>query len=351
MLVKSLELVRIIGSFGMEREKNSDLYEDRVLELFPFAVKNKIPLLYLESVKSLCENCGELKKSYMQLREKNEAILFLTKEIANALSKQDINYVVFKTLRPFPFVASDIDLLFFDDSWKKALKALMELRYRLIGSERCSFTMLDVKSGIKIDSYDEIAVSNLAYMDKRKMEEDVTERTINEVQVPVLTPEADLSVTIAHSFYKEQMYTLADFYAITACLTHFTSKQRKRLIALAKSQHIGYACSLLLRLTQTIYETVFQTKMREIAEISSKLHSSSLLHAASRQTVERFVKDTKLPYKYNFPVMAMGFAHKILRDKSTKRSIPYQARDILSNPLFLKGFMTQLVVHITRETY
>ena len=351
--INSLGLVKIIGSFGTEGKRKGIVYEDRdLLELFPLSIKNKIPLLYLESVKKLCENSDELKKFYMRLREREEAILFQIKEIVNTLSGKNVNYAVFKTLRPFPYIASDIDLLFFADGGpKKALKAFAESGYKSLNSGPLNFTMFNLESGVKIDLYDEITVSRMAYMDKRKIKEYVTETTIDDVQIPVLTPEVDLLSVIAHSFYKEQLYTLADFYAIVLNVTQFTPQQTDTFIKLAKAQCIEYACILLLELTQTIHSIVFRSKIREIEEISSEFHVGPLLVAATYRTLRHIENKMKMPYKYDYATVAVGMVEKILKDESTKRSAPFQVKEFLLNPQFAKEFIERLVSHIVRETY
>ena len=351
--INPLSLVKIIGTHGTEGKRKGIVHENRdLLELFLLSIKNKIPLLYLESVKKLCENCNELKKPYMRLREREEAILFQTKEIVNTLSGHNINYAVFKTLKPFPYIASDIDLLFFaDEGSKKALKAFVRSGYKLLNSGPLNLTVFDLENCIKIDLYDEITVSRIAYMDKRKIEEYVTETTIDNVQIPVLTPEVDLLSAIAHSFYKEQLYTLADFYAIVLNVTQFTSQQKDTFIRLAKAQCIEYACSLSLELTQTIHSIVFGNKIREIEEVLSEFNLGPLIVAATYRTLRNIEKKMKMPYKYDYATVAMGLVEKILRDESTKRSVPFQVKEFLLNPRFSKGFIERLVSHIVRETY
>lgn len=351
--INSLSLVKIIGTFGSEGKRKGIVYEKRdLLELFPLSIINKIPLLYLESVKKVCENCNELKKSYMRLREREEAILFQIKEIVNTLSGLNINYVVFKTLKPFPYVASDIDLLLFaDDAAKKALKAFAESRYKLLNSGPRNFSMLDLESGIKIDLYDEITVSRIAYMDKRKIREYVTEITIDNMQIPVLTPEVDLLSVMAHSFYKEQLYTLADFYAIVLNITQFTSQQTDTFIKLAKAQCIEYACALSLELTQIIHSIVFRNKIRKIDEISSEFKLGPPLVASTYRTLRRIEKKMKMPYKYDYATVGMGLVEKIIKDESTKRSVPFQMKEFLLNSQFSKEFIERLASHIVRETY
>lgn len=352
--MKSLELVEIIGSLSAcENEKKCDYYKDKdLLELLPLAVKNKIPLLYLENVKSYCENCDELKKAYMQLRKKNEAIFFRVKEIVNLLSGKAINYAIFKTLKPFPFIASDIDLLFLtEDSSQKALEAfLTDGNYKLLDAVFHNSTMLDRETGIKIDFYNDITVSGTIYLDRKKLKKYVTETTIDKIQVPILSLEADLLVTIAHSFYKEQLYTLADFYAITRRLSQLTAEQRDTFVELVKAQHIEYACVLLLMLTQKIHSIVFGTGMDELVEISNKIRLNSVLNTAISKVLSRFGKKKRLPYKYNFTTIALGFADKFFRDKSTRDSLPSQIK-LWITPQLLKRFVAQFVIHLVRETY
>jgi hypothetical protein len=288
----------------------------------------------------------------MRLREREEAILFQVKEIVNTLSEQNINYAVFKTLKPFRYIASDIDLLFFaDEGAKKALKAFAESGYKLLNSGPRNFTMFDLESGIKIDLYDEITVSNIPYMDKRKIKDYVTEITIDNVQIPVLTPEVELLSVIAHSFYKEQLYTLADFYAIVLSVTRFTSQQIDTFMKLVKAQCIEYACSLSFELTQAIHFNVFRNKIREIEEISSEFNLGPLIVAGTYRTRRYLEKKMKMPYKYDYATVAMGLVEKILKDERTKRSVPFQVKEFLLNPEFSKGFIERLVSHIVRETY
>jgi len=351
--INSLSLVKIIGTYGTEGKREGVVRENGdLLELFPLSIKNKIPLLYLESVKKLCENCDELKKSYNWLREREKAMLSQIKEIVNTLSGHNISYAVFKTLKPFPYIGSDIDLLFFaDEGTRKALKAFGEHGYKLLNSGPLNFTMFDLESGIKIDLYDEITVSRIAYVDKRKMEEYVTETTVDNVKIPVLTPEVELLSAIAHSFYKEQLYTLADFYAIVLHITQFTSQQTDTFIKLAKAQCIGYACSLSLELTQTIHSIVFRNKIREIEEISSEFSLGPLLSAATYRTLRHVEKKMKMPYKYDYATVAMGLVEKILKDGSARRSMPFQVKEFLLNPHFSKEFIERVVSHVVRETY
>lgn len=350
--MNSLDLVRVIDS-QVTNEKRNFLYKDEaLLELFILAVKNKIPLFYLETVKNLCADCDRLQGYYMNLKEKEQALFHVLEQIVSVLSKYSVDYLVFKTLRPFPFIASDIDLLFFShDQARKALEVFTQNGYELIGPKAGNLTLVDSRSGIKIDLYKEISVSNIVYLDKSKISECVTQATLNELSVPLPTPEADLLLFIGHSFYKEQLFTLADFYAIVLSLAKFTSEQRDTFVELVKAQHIEYACSLLLRLTQAIHSIVFQTRMSEIEEILGRVCVNSLTRAAADRALRRFRRNMSLPYKQSYDTIAIGLMDKFLRDESTRQSLPRQIKHLLSNPQFLEGFVTQLVTHIIRETY
>jgi hypothetical protein len=263
-----------------------------------------------------------------------------------------MDYVVFKTLKPFPYVPSDIDLLFFSrDESRKALALFARKGFRVLGSGPLNFTVLNSENGIKVDLYDEVMVSGTAYLDKRKLKEFVTETLINGFQVPVFAPEVELLCTIAHSFYKEQLYTLADFYTVLTNVTRFTSKQRDVFLKLAKTQCVQYACSLSLELTYLIHSKAFDERVREIEDIWKELCVESLFVSYARKKLKGKERRLKMPYKYDYVTVILGFLEKIVKDNGTRSTLPNQLRDLLLNPTFSTGFIQNLVNHALRETY
>jgi hypothetical protein len=349
----SISLVEIIGTpFGTYGEKDNVRENGELLGLFPLSIKNKIPLLYLDSVKKLYGNLYELQSHYTQLKESEKAIRLQIKDIANILGRKKTDYAVFKTLKPFPYIASDIDLLLFaDEGVKEALMAFTESGYRLLDSGPRNFTVFNLESGLKIDLYDEITASNIIYMDKQKIRGYVVSTTLDNQQIPVLNPEVELLCVIAHSFYKEQLYTLADFYAIILNMASFTYQQIDTFIRLAKELRIEFACCILLELTQNICFGVFQSRIKEIQEVIGELVHRPLIFSMSNSTIGHLDKRIPIPYKFNYATIAFGFIDKILKDGKTKRSVLFQVKDFLLDRQFSKGLIERIVGHIIRETY
>lgn len=347
--MNSLDLIRIIGIDDINEGKI--YHSEKLLELFPYSITNKIPLFYLEKIIPQCKEHDRLIKAYLHLRKRQQQQLFLLQKIACIFSRYDVDYTVFKTLKPFPSIGSDVDLLFLSqDGFKKGYSLLSKNGYHLIGPKFRNLTLHDPQTDINIDLYNEITVSNIIYIDKTKIRDFTTEVNINNIQVPIPTKEVDLLLSIAHSFYKEQLYTLADFYLITIFLTKFTQKQKNHFLQLVNEQHIEYACSLLFRMTQNLHLYIFRNKLEQIEEILSNLYLNSFLDVEIHKTINNFSKKMKLPYKLTYKTAIIGLVDKIINDANTKKSVPHQIKEMM-NPLFLQEFISQLVIHVIRETY
>lgn len=337
--------------FSTWNKIESEVLENRnLVVLFNLALKNKIPLPYLDVVRKLGK--PEYEQLYTQFIEKEKTQLCQIRDLAELLSGQNISYVVFKTLKPFPYVASDVDLLFFNNnSSTKALNLFLKKGYQQLDSIPPNLTVFNSERSTKVDLYGEVTVSRIAYLDKRKLHKYITETTVFDTKVPVLTPEVELLSVIAHSFYKEQLYTLSDFYTIVANVDKFTVQQEITFVESAREQHVEYACILTLELTSLLYSFFFNKKLQKIEKILSELDYGKFVTQAIRRVLNQILKTFKLPYKYDYVTVFVGFIEKILKDENAKRCLPFQMRDSFSNPRFSARFIEEIANHILRETY
>lgn len=169
----------------------------------------------------------------------------MMESISSIFEGEKLNYVIFKTVRPYPEDVADIDVLNMGsrDNYKEMVKILEEGGYLLMEKEAYCTTFQDYKTRFKtelmIDIYDEIGVSHLIYLDKRKLISYVTEKKLlNEQTVKVFKPEAELLATIAHSAIKENQYILAEYYATLYYLALMDQHSIERLINLIRENKL-----------------------------------------------------------------------------------------------------------------
>jgi len=188
----TIELLRVLGSPFVSVATVSRS-RGRLIDLSQASAKNR--MLY--------------QKERLKYLKTQEAIA----RTSQILKDANIKHVLIKTIRPYISTTVDIDVLIFGSNfeYEEAIMTFLKSGYRMLGQGPQSTTLQDPIIDIKIDIYNEIAVSQIVYLDKRKLANLCNDtRLPNGESARTLTPEADLATVIPHSIVKEHMYTLAE---------------------------------------------------------------------------------------------------------------------------------------------
>lgn len=352
----TLKLLRVIGSpFVADQELPKN--RDEALELYDYATKNKIGLLYLTSLEDQekLEEFG-LKLEYQEKCEKHSKQAITANRFSILLNSFNINYAVFKSIMPFPATLSDVDVLFFgsNEEYKKAVKMLVENRY--IKSELGSGPHVDMfhdmrdcdhidlreheKDVYDIDLYKDVAISHVVYLDKRKLTKHVIEKNISDGQIKILRPEAELVVSITHSIIPEQLCTLLIYYATLYYFEKMSTGEIKRFINIAKENNVTFPirahCSLVVELHQAAYGFVPE-KIKEVL--------TNLGDARNNLLKNNF----KMPHRYSWSTI-IGTLLEMTKGEEFRKSVVVQIMHMLS-PKFAKYVLGQIIWRRRRETY
>ena len=114
--------VRLLRTIGSPFAPAGETLITESLELYNHAVKNKIPLLYLEVLKQQGK-LNELKRKYEEEHTRYSKFLDAIAKVSKTLDAANIDFTVFKTLRPYPVALNDVDILILgnDDMYKVAI--------------------------------------------------------------------------------------------------------------------------------------------------------------------------------------------------------------------------------------
>ena len=218
---QSALLVNLIGIPNVRKPDLSQLKTENITNFLKLAEKNKIPLLFLREAASKIE-LEATKTMLLKYEEKYERSIELTKFVASAFKKSDINYTFFKTMKPFPYVPSDVDVLFWTNSdLKKAVRTLTGEGCKVLAEDTYGVTMFSPLHDLNIDLTTQIAVSGLIYVNKESLVNHTRELEFYGTTVKTLNSPADLVVVTAHSIFKEQMFTLSDYYFLVMFKQHW----------------------------------------------------------------------------------------------------------------------------------
>ena len=112
-------LVRHIGIPGANEKQLSELRNEDFQRFLQSAQQNKVPLLFLRTV-----NCNRnIQQLLSHYEEQYKNTLNLITYAVDLLDRMKVSYALFKTLKPFPYVPSDIDILLQSD---KSLRLVAE---------------------------------------------------------------------------------------------------------------------------------------------------------------------------------------------------------------------------------
>jgi hypothetical protein len=327
----SLSLAKSIGLPGTIEGK-APLQGDS-LKLFNLAKLNKIPLLYLESI--IIKKSSPLETQLLYYRGRYERTLDLTAQVSGLFGESDIRYVLFKTLKPFPYTPSDIDVLFWSN--QDLLNACFLLKKRgftVLDTDLNGVTMYSFKHQLNVDLTTAVAVSGFTYLDKTMLFNNKAQVKINGVNVQTLAPSADLVTVAAHCMYKEQMYLLSDYYTCVLSSQFF-----QEALELAKCAHVKFALETALKITNDITVAAFGSNKAITKKLDQSLSSVDLGVVVS-------AGDFDFPAKYPPQILLRGLTKKFLQDPALRRSLSPGLRSTLRSETILR-----LLSHFYRKGY
>jgi len=328
---KSISLVRHIGIPNickpiLKLENNS----------FPTflatAEQNKIPLFFLKTAACGIKN-HDVQYVLSQYEKKHKNTLDLITSTAQLLEKIGACYSFLKTLKPFPYTPSDIDvLLWSNENLGTIVKILKSQGCIPLEKSAYGITMFSPKYKMNLDLTTQIAVSGLIYVDKESLSSCISQFEIGGSIVQTLKPSADLLVVAAHSIFKEQTYTLSDYYTFVL-LTQYWKEAAK----LAKELHLKHAFNTVLKMTEAVTIIAFG---------SANSLMKSFEEVGITNAEETSGQEFELPKKYDLATLSIAFLKKIKDDPMSKKSLFHIAQSA-SHPTFYK----RLLEHALRKTY
>jgi hypothetical protein len=308
-------LLRTIGIPGIlgAREGKIDV------ELMKLAKLNKIALLYSRAVRNDAND--------RDLIIRHELLIKTLEQVSSMFNEHSIKYALFKTVKPIPTTPSDVDVLLPEEDFRRAENLLMSSGYSRTTHDAYSSTL---EKDMIVDLQQQPSVSNVPYLPSKLLLENTIVRGISGFDVHTLNPEAELLVIASHSFYKEQMFTMNDYYSITLLAEQ---GDLGKVLKLARQARVLEALQIIVGLCSEITESVFEKKLR-ISELSQ------LLKAPQGSPIQN------MPLKFPFMLIIKLLIVRASKDREMrKKLVPAMLR--IATP----GQLLKLLSHATRRTY
>jgi len=277
MIEDTIKIIQLIEHSHFEF-KSDFIEEKELMRFFNISFHNGVSHFFLtQIIKFLyAYNYMDLINIYEQYKNRELKYIIAFKRITNLMFLYDVNYVIFKTLKPYPFMGSsyDIDLLILTISNSELTKILNNLKHesyniKSLGSNHIA--LHDVAYDINIDLYITPSYADMIYLDKTKLS---TPNKIDMygVNLNALSLEEELLIMMLDSAYSDRRYKLKDYYNILLILNKMNQQQKYAFKKLVHKNNMKFATNLVLHLTQHLYYKSHKKISKDINEITTKIN-------------------------------------------------------------------------------
>jgi hypothetical protein len=209
---------------------------------------------------------------------------------------------------PFPAVPNDVDIIHFgnDPTYQKAIDLMVNSEYQEVkGQADAQQTMFhDIKYGglqhphppkkdvYDIDLYQKISASQLVYLEKSKLKNNVVQKPFQNIEVNGLRNYAELMVIIIHSIIPEMIFTLFVYYTTLHYIEKMDKIEINNFVKLVQENNITNSAKAHFALVAELHNQAYGFIPEKIQYIIDALGSN-------KKEVDNFLKSgLKMPYNY-----------------------------------------------------
>ncbi|MFK5891816.1 MAG: hypothetical protein QM504_01185 [Pseudomonadota bacterium] len=349
MSYKSIQLMKIIGTPLCDAVEETR--EDE--ELYQFAFKNNIELLYLSKLKE--ENkLDKLEEEYNSLKEREKDTLNSINRLATVLKKHNIQYGITKTLRPYSGTPNDIDCLYLGplDKYEDVGKILQNENYLLTAPNDMQYEFFDeladekfskLKSGGRfyIDFYRELAADHMPYMDSEVLMKHRIETPIegHADTVTIFEMKHEMIILSLHSIIMHRIIPLEVIYTYSYYLSTMTNEDINQLWIDTVNNHAEIAMRTVLTTMKILYQEAYNT-------IPEKLELLLSLSGERKSEAKNFIdSEYHMPHIVNLSTFVTSVFGK-LRSKRSRQGFLKELFHML-NPVFA----VEVIYHMISKKY
>ena len=322
-------------------------------ELFTFAFKNNIELLYLSKLKEL-NKLNKLEEEYHTLKEREKDTLKTMDRLSSVLKKYNIEHAFTKTLRPYPGTPNDIDCLYLGpiNDYEKSGDILQKEDYRLTAPNDMQYEFFDMQSDDKfsklksggrfyIDFYRELAADHMPYMDSSVLIKHRIDVGIEGFSDPIkiFTPQHEMIVLSLHSVIMHRIIPLEVIYTYSYYLDEMTNDDISNLWQETKNNHAEIAMRTVLTTMKILY-------LEAYGHLPDKLEFILSLSGVHKSEAKNFISsEYHMPHIVNLSTFVTSVFGK-LRGKRSRQGFLKELLHML-NPVFA----VEVIYHMVSKKY
>lgn len=367
---RTIRLLRAIGSPLGKKEPIATASESR--ELYAYSVKNKISLLYLSSLKRR-GLLNLLTREYRREMRAYSRILEVACKVSRTLDAGSIQHVIFKTVRPYPALPGDIDVLVLGggDSYANAIETLLRAGYtpevtvqrdlrglqsdetyrhlsKLVSKPTYGWkhvsptgvSFIDSEHRFPIDLKKAVAASDIVYVSQSITP--ASSLLPNGMVIKTPSPEMELTIQIIHSTF-EQLWPLSEYYALAYALSRNGDEVIVDFLRTLRKNRITRAASAYFSLCALVHRSAFGDIAPELSRVLQAFGCDKL------ESLSMMKRDYCAPHRYSL-ITTLAVILEKLREDRFAASAGRQFVHML-NPLFSAQVFRDFTFRRIRDFY
>lgn len=345
--VKTADLIKVVGS--PFTTQNSSYPDEFLLRIYDRAFFDRVAPLYLHMHRRTDWD-PKLERHYrfvVEREAKTRSVLSgLAKQLNDWDSHDSLGYVIFKSLKPYPAIPNDTDVLIFGGKkeFESALKHLYAQNYVFHEWAPMQTTIYDPRGRGKIgagkkggtyyiDVYREISTDYVCYLGENAIHPHVIVCYINGVPVRLLRQEPELAIILFHNVFPERTYQLEHFYMPLYCFAD-PSFDLNLFMHFAEANGLTRAIRTNLSFAEVLHKQHFGFVPQPIERVLDKW-------GRSQMETERFIQmGMESPYLFSTWLFWKAATEKV-KDTVFLKSLLVQGMHMM-NPLFFLDVVVSL---------
>lgn len=335
-MTTTIDLVRCLGAPLINDGKPVDLYESE--EILDLAFTNRVELIYLENLKNagLLDKLAPKLEEYEARREKtNDCII----RIAQTMDKHGVDYAITKSLRPYPAIPNDTDMLYLGPlkDYEDAVKCFEAEGFIKSGGGKMQTELFDPHGGgtyneekrggmFYIDFYRQLAADHVPYMDSAVLRNHTFTKKVGDTDVKLFKPIAEMTILYLHAVIMHRMIPLEVMYSTSYWIKDMTKDDFDEFEQYIRDNHAVICARTAFGLMSHVYKQAFGEVPGQIQEMVNRL-------GVREAEVDELIKNNNsFPHIALFSTFALSLFEKIMEWNSFKGFLKELA--LMINPLF-----------------
>jgi hypothetical protein len=287
------------------------LHDEKLLsEAIAIARKNKVFLAFYTGLLNLHLRVPSYAKEMAEKEFKRKTLYEeALAEIAEVAEHENIEFMVFKSIKPFPYVGDDIDVFIpNNEGFRAFIELLRSLGYQSLGEGPPEETMAKRVQGfsIMIDVHRALSASYIPYVDGTRVWERKVKRRFNGFDIFVPSMEDEILILVGHSLLKEFRMNLAEFFNAVILLPKV---DWKKLSKLALVEKMSCALEIFMEIIRRLYKTIYNKNI--LFPNFNALCDGYLLKVAFKLIDDNLKDGINMPYYYPLPLPTIAYLSKL----------------------------------------